>query len=235
MDVQVQAQKLWDLYCPTMEFDSLSPANIVTEKFMGFFREEAGRELIARSCAEVGDIAEKRLFRVKLDELVEHCRIPGVESGIRDRPEDTLRCMSLALHRLLLREHVAGDPPVRDDVKIHTRVLGYPAGRLKHLKANMINRFFAVKGTVISASLHPPSLPPTLRLPLPLLPPSCSLALFFFSSFCSPSLYSLRSMKICYGPGDPGDHRPPSHHRDGLCLRQVRRVPGQSLLAVLSI
>jgi DNA helicase MCM8 len=134
------AQALWNLYCPGLEFDTMSPTHLVTDKLADFFDRD-GRHLIGN----LAEIAESHVLQLRFAELVQACSIPGVDAAIRDRPEDTLRCMAFAIHRLLL---AAGETSCVERT-VNVRLLHYPATRLKHLKANQIGRFFAVKGTVV--------------------------------------------------------------------------------------
>eukprot|EP01043_Picozoa_sp_COSAG02_P024782 COSAG02_NODE_1368_length_13029_cov_83.912142_6_plen_840_part_00 len=67
----------------------------------------------------------------------------AVRDAIRVRPSDTLACMELAAHRALSRRG-----PVHQ--RVHVRIVDYPVKtKLKSLKANLIDNFFATKGTVV--------------------------------------------------------------------------------------
>jgi DNA helicase MCM8 len=68
----------------------------------------------------------------------------AVKEAIRTRPSDTLACMELAAHRVLSRRQ----PNLQ--LRVHVRIVDYPAKtKLKSLKANLIDNYFATKGTVV--------------------------------------------------------------------------------------
>lgn len=67
----------------------------------------------------------------------------AVQEAIRTRPGDTLACMELAAHRVLSRRGAVQQ-------RVHVRIVDYPAKtKLKSLKANLIDQYFATKGTVV--------------------------------------------------------------------------------------
>lgn len=67
----------------------------------------------------------------------------AVKEAIRTRPGDTLACMELAAHRVLARRGT-------EQQRVHVRIVDYPAKtKLKSLKANLIDQYFATKGTVV--------------------------------------------------------------------------------------
>ncbi len=67
----------------------------------------------------------------------------AVRDAIRVRPSDTLACMEMAAHRVLSRRG-----PVQQ--RVHVRIVDYPVKtKLKSLKANLIDNYFATKGTVV--------------------------------------------------------------------------------------
>lgn len=67
----------------------------------------------------------------------------AVKEAIRTRPGDTLACMELAAHRVLSRRGAVQQ-------RVHVRIVDYPAKtKLKSLKANLIDQYFATRGTVV--------------------------------------------------------------------------------------
>ena len=133
-----QEHVLWETYFNGRDYEPQFDA--VSKKFVPFFEH-----CVVHGGVEF-DAADGRIT-INFRELVELCHSKAnglpVADAIRDRPSDTLACMELAAHCVLSQGQTLRG-------RVHVRVVDYPAKtKLKSLKANLIDKYFATKGTVV--------------------------------------------------------------------------------------
>ena len=134
--MQGEEQLVWETYFGGREYDP--QFDKVARKFGPFFERVLGDKGGAEYREESGRITLH--FRT----IAEDAEMGGmIADAISQRPTDTLACMEFAAHRVLSRRA----PLAR---RVHVRIIESPTRtKLKRLKANLIDRFFATRGTVV--------------------------------------------------------------------------------------
>ena len=134
--MQGEEQLVWETYFGGREYDP--QFDKVARKFGPFFERVLGD----KGGAEYREASGRITLHFRT--LAEDAEMGGmVAEAISQRPTDTLACMEFAAHRVLSRRA----PLAR---RVHVRIIESPTRtKLKRLKANLIDRFFATRGTVV--------------------------------------------------------------------------------------
>lgn len=94
-------------------------------------------------------------FRVFISHKdIQKCGVQNMAKALDDSPKDALNVLGMAVYLALFESKSVRLGPAEELVpapnkRIEVRILDYEVSAMKHLKANAINKFLSVHGTVV--------------------------------------------------------------------------------------
>ncbi|XP_050379375.1 probable DNA helicase MCM8 [Argentina anserina] len=141
--------EIWAAYLAHIELGDDKPWLSLTRSLVGFFdTTEYGKALLSQVKDEDGVVA----LWVDFERFRKECDVLEFYEGLEEKPKVALLCMSVAVHKLLLKQW--GSNRVEDDFRVNIRLHNCPKSMiaLKNLKAAYIDKLVSVRGSVVKVS-----------------------------------------------------------------------------------
>ncbi|KAI9340418.1 Minichromosome maintenance deficient 8 [Zopfochytrium polystomum] len=139
----------WVLYFPDEPFSEDHDLIPMITGFMDYFNARFGEEIEDTSAK---GFRSRTIVEVDYQDLRQKCKVGDIDLRLQQQPNDVLSSMGLAAC-LVANRNVDMAEDGADFIKKTVRILKYDnITALKELKANLMGRFIAVKGTVVRVS-----------------------------------------------------------------------------------